>query len=121
MREHRHSPGLCRKRRLQTKGCGPCENSNEALTVSQRYMKSSSLFFFFFAEPNELSRSLALSGFCWSGGRGGTPPPPSLCCNTPNTQHIEQLIENELFSTWKCHVVSSKHINIFILGQFRVT
>ena len=40
--------------------------------------------------------------------------------NVSNNQHIKELLENDLFSTWKCHVASSKQMKIFILGHRRV-
>ena len=50
------------------------------------------------------------------GGPGGSPH----CRNVSNTQRIEKWLGNDLFSTWKRHVVSSREIKSLILGQFRV-
>ena len=69
-----------------------------------------------------------ICGDCLSGGGGGGggegvqrgAPPSPTCRNVSNTQHIEKLLENDLFSTWKYHAVCSKQIKIFILGQFRL-
>ena len=51
-------------------------------------------------------------GFCLSkGGRGGGGGTP---------QHIEKLLENDLVSRWKWHLVSSKHIFFLCSGAKRV-
>ena len=52
------------------------------------------------------------------GGSRGEGDPP--CRNVPNALQIDKLLYNDLFGTWKCHVVVKKQRGIIIVGQLSV-